>query len=151
MNRYATTLCGALLAFAIVSSVWATPYPAYTCTYLKGYSDNTNQTSNLNSYGETLLPNGTVIGLSIWQPSSGTELPNWNLVSWNSGGTMSTVYPFVSADEIDNAFGDASGRYTAPQGNVPGQGSSAAGLYTYIGGTPRAGFPIGIAHAEHQP
>jgi hypothetical protein len=101
---------------------------------LKGYSDNTNQTSNLNSYGETLLPNGTVVGLSIWQPPSGTELPENNLVSWNSSGTMTNVYNFETSS-IDNAYGDASGRYAMPQTNVPGYGSSAAGLYTLVGGT----------------
>ena len=133
MNRYVTSFCAALLVLTAVSA-WATTYPAYTCTYLKGYSDNTNQTSNFNSYGETLLPNGTVIGLSTWQPPSGTELPENNLVSWTSSGTMTNVYNFETSS-ITNAFGDTSGRYVAPQVNVPGYGSSAAGLYTYIGGT----------------
>ncbi len=85
------------LAMAAAGFAWGGA-PGYYVTELSG----SGGASTMNSYGESLLPNGAVIGE--------TEYAALDYVStWNPGGTRTDLYNQVEPD-IENVFGDSSGR-----------------------------------------
>ena len=132
------------LAIAVAASAWAGA-PGYYCTEQVGLS-NTYPASVTNAYGETLLPNGTVIGETVYQPYP-LQLPSDYLVSWsNSGpmstwGTMTTICTGTTVQgvgssllSIANCFGDASGQL-AVNNTTYLVGGPTTGINVYSGGT----------------
>ena len=128
MNRCITTFCTASLMLAALSA-WATGYPGYICTPLATFPTNIYGTL-VDSYGESLLPNGEVIGMAEDQsPGTPPPFPVTELVAWNSDGSKNTVVDYGIWGHIDNTLGDASGRLAL-------NGETA--FYIYSGGTATA-------------
>jgi hypothetical protein len=108
MNRYATALCAALVVFVTVGAAWATSlYPGYTCTPLATFPTNIYGTT-VNSYGETLLSNGTVIGMAEYQAPIGTSFPQTELITWKSNGSMASAVDYGIWGNVYNTMGDGS-------------------------------------------
>jgi hypothetical protein len=123
MNRYETALCAVLLVFAVVGAAWATPL--YTCIPLATYPTNTYGTT-FDSYGETLLPNGSVIGMAEYQPPGPPSLPYTELVTWNSNGSVASAVQYGNWGNVENVMGDGTGRLAI-------NGETSFGIYS--GGT----------------
>ena len=89
-------------------AAWATPL--YTCTPLATFSTNSYGTT-LDSYGETLLANGTVIGMAQYQtPGYPPSFPQTELVTWNSNGSVASAVNYGNWGNVYNTMGDGTGR-----------------------------------------
>jgi hypothetical protein len=123
MNRYTGVICVSLVVFVAAGGARATPiYPGYNCTQLIGYSDSIAQVPPYNSYGESLLPNGTVIGLTL--QSTSPYLATWNLSSGTT--TAMTTAKYAGSNSVPNAFGDSAGQIAE---------QTSSGISLYSGGT----------------
>jgi hypothetical protein len=121
MNRYATALCAALIVFATVGAAWAAPY--YVCP-LATFPTSIYGTLP-DSYGETLLPNGTVIGTADYQAPTIEAFPQAELVTWNSNGSVASAVDYGNWP-VYNVMGDGTGRLAI-------NGETSFGIYS--GGT----------------
>ena len=81
----------------------------YTCTPLATFPTNIYGTTS-DSYGETLLPNGTVIGMAEYQAPIGTSFPQTELITWKSNGSMASAVDYGTWGNVYNTMGDGTGR-----------------------------------------
>ena len=122
------------LAMAAAGLAWGGA-PGYYCTELVGDSNTYPPTAVTNSYGGSLLSNGTVIGETRDQgPGFPAPLPINCLASWNPSGTLTTVYTGLDTDDYENVFGDGSGRL-AVGGTAGANANRTFGVFLYSGGT----------------
>jgi hypothetical protein len=120
-------LGAALIVFATVGAAWAAP--GYYVTPLATFPTSIYGTLP-NSYGETLLPNGTVIGMADYQapapPGSAPPWPQTELVTWNSNGSVASTVDYGMYGNVYDAPGDGAG-------HVAINGETSFGIYS--GGT----------------
>jgi hypothetical protein len=115
------------LALAATGLAWGGA-PGFYVAELVGLSNTTPPTTT-NSYGGSLLPDGTVIGETYYQPSGvPPPLPVRYLSSWNSSGTRTDIYN-CGVVNLENVFGDTSGRIAMSKLGYQG------GVYIYSGGS----------------
>ena len=106
MNRYTTALGAALIVFATVGAAWAAP--AYYVSPLATFPTNIYGTLS-DSYGETLLPNGTVIGTAEYQAPTVEAFPQAELVTWNRNGSVASAVGYGNWP-VENVMGDSTGQ-----------------------------------------